>query len=119
MLPYIISLLTAILLTSFAYFLGDFFLEQALAIWHPLLIGASVVVLGAVVEKLRSPMWLIIVTPFPIGMTLLFLFLKSTWPVWLLTYVLTLAIYVIIHMIASSLFRFHSLIPAWKLSKTA
>jgi hypothetical protein len=50
-----------------------------------LFIGASVVILGAIVEKLHSPMWLI-------------------------TYAVTLLIYVILHVIASLFFHFHSLI---------
>lgn len=113
---YLISLVTAILLTGLSYFLGDLFLTNELLLWEAIVIGASVVILGAIVEKLHSPMWLIILTPFPVGMLLLYLFLNEAWSEWLFTYLLTLLIYIIIHILASSMFRFHSLIPAWKLS---
>ncbi|MDQ0178141.1 hypothetical protein [Bacillus chungangensis] len=116
---YFISLVTAIFLTSLAYYLGDLFLTNGLLAWHPLVIGASVVILGAIIEKLHSPMWLIILTPFPVGMVLLFLFLNVNLSHWFFTYALTLVVYVILHVAASSLFRFHSLIPAWKLSTKA
>jgi hypothetical protein len=116
-LKYFSSFVAAISLTSLSYFLGDLFLTKGLLIWQALIIGASVVILGATAEKLRSPMWLIILTPFPVGMLLLFLFLNESWMMWLYTYSLTLLIYVLIHLVASSLLRFHSLIPAWKLSK--
>jgi uncharacterized membrane protein YjjP (DUF1212 family) len=65
---------------------------------------------------LHSPMWLIILTPFPVGMFLLFMFLDGSFMDWLITYSVTLLIYVILHVIASLFFHFHSLIPAWKLS---
>lgn len=105
----------------FAYkcslFLGDAIIAHKLFIWQTIVIGATVVLAGAFVEKIHAPMWLIIITPFPIGMTLLYVFLNETTYTWFITYALTLFIYVIIHVIASSLFRFHSLIPAWKLRK--
>jgi hypothetical protein len=116
-MKYFSSFVAAISLTSLSYFLGDLFLTKGLLIWQALIIGASVVILGATAEKLRAPMWLIILTPFPVGMLLLFLFLNEGFTMWLFTYSLTLLIYVIIHVAVSSLFRFHSLIPAWKLSK--
>ncbi|MBO1513043.1 hypothetical protein [Metabacillus bambusae] len=116
-MKYFSSFIAAITLTSLSYFLGDLFLTKGLLIWQALIIGASVVILGATAEKLRAPMWLIILTPFPVGMLLLFFFLNESWTMWLSTYSFTLLIYVIIHVIISSLFRFHSLIPAWKLSK--
>ncbi|MBM7716592.1 hypothetical protein MHB50_18920 [Siminovitchia sp. FSL H7-0308] len=114
---YVLKLLLAILLTSAAYFLGDAIIAHKLFIWQTIVIGATVVLAGAFVEKIHAPMWLIIITPFPIGMTLLYVFLNETTYTWFITYALTLFIYVIIHVIASSLFRFHSLIPAWKLRK--
>ena len=110
------SLTIAILLTSLAYFLGDYFLSHSLVIWQSLIIGASVVLLGALVEKLHAPMWLIIVTPFPVGMSLLYFFLNTSFDTWLYTYITTLIIYIIIHVFVSFCFNFHSLIPAWKLS---
>lgn len=114
---YFIKLLFAILLTSLAYFLGDLVTADQLFLWHPFIIGGSVVLAGAFVEKVNAPMWLIIVMPFPIGMVLLYLFLNDTILTWFMTYAATLLIYIVIHIIASALFRFHSLIPAWKIGK--
>src|SRR5690625_2711789 len=116
LLYYILNFIIALLLTSTSYFLGALFLPVELAIWQALIIGTSVVSLGGLVEKLNSPMWLIILTPFPVGMGLLFLFLNASFLNWLITYLLILSIYTLIHIIASRFFQFHSLIPAWKLS---
>lgn len=114
---YLLKLMFAILLTAFAYFLGDFIVMNKLFMWHALVIGAAVVLAGAFVEKIQAPMWLIILTPFPIGMVLLYILLGENVLTWFITYAITLAIYVILHIIASSLLHFHSLIPAWKIGK--
>lgn len=114
---YILSFLLSIVLTSLAYFIGGYVLTSGIAFWEAILIGSSVVAIGAFVEKMRAPMWLIILTPFPVGMILLYLLLKEPFVIWLLTYLIILTIYTIIHVFMSYFFRFHSLIPAWKLSK--
>ena len=114
---YFVGLLLAILFTSLAYFLGDIFLFHMLSWWQPLIIGASVVLLGAMVEKLQAPMWLIIITPFPVGMFLLLWFMDWNLSKWFYTYCLTLGIYIVLHIVLSALFKFHSLIPAWKLHR--
>lgn len=114
---YFIKLLLAILLTSLAYFLGDLVTAAQLFLWQPFVIGGTVVIAGALVEKVNASMWLIIAVPFPIGMVLLYLFINDTILTWFMTYAATLLIYIVIHIIASALFRFHSLIPAWKIGK--
>ncbi len=116
MLRYYFDFFLAILLTALSYFIGSTLLSNGLPIWQALIIGATVVLLGAITEALKGPMWLIILVPFPIGMLSLFLFLNEPWLTWLLTYSITLAIYSVIHVIMSLFFKFHSLIPAWKLS---
>ncbi|MCJ8008472.1 hypothetical protein ACFFF5_16845 [Lederbergia wuyishanensis] len=113
---YFISFVLSILLTSLSYFLGSHLLKNGIIFWQALLIGASVVSLGAITEALRAPIWLIVLVPFPVGMFLLFLFLQKPIHVWFLTYVTILAIYTGIHVIMSYFFKFHSLIPAWKIS---
>lgn len=113
---YYFDFLLAIVLTALSYFIGSFLLKNGLSAFHALIIGASVVSLGAITEALKAPMWLIILVPFPVGMTLLFLFLKESVNTWFMTYLLTLAIYSVLHLIMSYFFHFHSLIPAWKLS---
>lgn len=113
---YFLSFALSIFLTSMSYFLGSALLKNNIAIWQAFVIGISVVSLGALTEALNAPIWLIILIPFPVGMLLLYLFLKQPLHVWFLTYLTILALYSVIHVIMSYFFRFHSLIPAWKLS---
>lgn len=113
---YVFDFLLAILLTALSYFIGSFILRKSLSAVHALIIGTAVVSLGAMTEALNAPMWLIILVPFPVGMILLFLFLKESVKTWFITYLLTLAIYSVFHIIMSYFFSFHSLIPAWQLS---
>lgn len=113
---YLVSFVLSIVLTSLSYFLGSYFMKNSLAIWQALLIGFSVVSLGALTESLGAPIWLIVLIPFPVGMLLLYLFLNQPLHIWFLTYITILAIYYVIHVIMSRFFQFHSLIPAWKLS---
>lgn len=114
---YYLDFLLAIVLTALSYFMGSLLFNNGLSAWQALVIGTSVVLLGAVTEALKAPMWLIILVPFPIGMILLFLFLSEPVQIWSTTYLLTLAIYTVIHVFMSYIFKFHSLIPAWKLSQ--
>ena len=113
---YIISFIIAILLTALSYFIGSRLITNGIATWQALIIGTTVVSLGAITEALRAPIWLIVLIPFPVGMLLLFLFLNKPLHTWFFTYLTTLILYTVIHIIASYFFRFHSLIPAWKLS---
>lgn len=113
---YYFDFVLAIVLTSLSYLIGSLLLKNRLSAFHAIIIGTSVVSLGAITEALKAPMWLIILVPFPVGMILLFLFLKESVKTWLKTYLFTLAIYSLLHVIMSFFFNFHSLIPAWKLS---
>ena len=113
---YYFDFLLAIILTALSYFIGSFLISNGLSVFLALIIGISVVSLGAITESLRAPMWLIILVPFPVGMILLYLFLDEPLLTWLITYFITLAIYTVIHVFMSFIFKFHSLIPAWKLS---
>lgn len=115
-MKYLFDFILAVSLNGFSYYIASFFLNNELAIWQALLIGLIVVSLGAITEALGSPMWLIVLLPFPVGMLLLYLFLDATVTEWFLNYFLTLTIYTIIHLPMSYFFKFHSLIPAWKLS---
>ncbi|RIW28964.1 hypothetical protein D3H55_20580 [Bacillus salacetis] len=116
-MKYLFDYLLAITLNGFSYYIASFFLDNELAFWQALLIGFSVVTLGALTEAAGSPMWLIVLVPFPVGMFLLYTFLDETLAHWFLTYGITLAIYTVIHIPMSYFFKFHSLIPAWKLKK--
>lgn len=112
---YVISYFGAILLTAFTYFFADITLFNKLIWWEPLVIGAVVVTAGALVEKIKAPMWLMIFIPFPFGLGFLFYFLNVEVIDWLITYSLTLVYYTILHILISKFLKFHSLIPAWKL----
>jgi hypothetical protein len=115
-LKYLLDFILAVSLNGFSYFVASFILKNGLPFWQALIIGFTVVSLGALTEALGSPMWLIVLVPFPVGMFLLYSFLNVTVPQWFLTYIITLTIYTVIHIPMSYFFKFHSLIPAWKLS---
>ncbi|WP_080847713.1 hypothetical protein [Cytobacillus gottheilii] len=114
-MTYFYNFLLAIFLTASSYFIGSLLLNNGITIIAAIIIGASVVSLGSITEALGAPIWLIVLVPFPVGMTLLFLFLREPIHVWLITYMTTLALYTVIHVVMSYFFKFHSLIPAWKL----
>lgn len=113
---YFISFILATLLTAFPYFLGSLLIRNGISVWQALMIGISVVSLGAITEAFGAPRWLIVLIPFPVGMFLLYLFLNKPLGTWFLTYITTLALYSVIHVVMSYFFQFHSLIPAWQLS---
>lgn len=117
MMKYAVDFMLAIILTAIPYDLGSILISDGIAFWQAILIGFSVVSLGAITEAVGAPIWLIVLVPFPIGMILLFYFLDDSVGQWFLTYLTTLVIYTVIHMVMSYFFYFHSLIPAWKLSK--
>jgi len=114
---YAIDFILAIVLTAISYDLGSLIIGDGIAMWQALLIGLSVVSLGAITEAFGAPIWLIVLVPFPVGMILLYLFLDDAVGQWFLSYLMTLTIYTVIHIVMSYFFYFHSLIPAWKLSK--
>lgn len=113
---YLLSFLLAITLTSLSYFFGSLILKRKISMLQAFIIGASVVSIGAITEAVGAPIWLIVFAPFPVGMILLYVFLKERIHIWFLTYITILALYTVIHIIMSYFFQFHSLIPAWKLS---
>lgn len=112
---YFLSFIVSILLTSLSYFLGSHLIKHPIKLWQSVVIGTSVVSLGAMTEALGAPIFLIVLMPFPVGMILLYVFLRKSLRVWLLTYGTILILYTIIHVVMSFFFDFHSLIPAWKL----
>ncbi|MBM7702809.1 hypothetical protein [Metabacillus iocasae] len=115
-MKYVFDFILAVSLNGFSYFIASLIFKTELPFWQALIIGFAVVSLGALTEAVGSPMWLIVLVPFPVGMFLLYTFLNVAVPQWFLTYVITLAIYTAIHIPMSYFFHFHSLIPAWKLS---
>ena len=114
-MPYVFVYAAAVVLTALAYLAGDLTLHRRLAWYEAGLIGFAVVTLGALAERLGAPLWLIIATPFPVGMGLLYLLMGAGVREWAVTYALTLVYYVVVHVLASRFVGIHSLIPAWKL----
>ncbi|WP_231514845.1 hypothetical protein [Oceanobacillus salinisoli] len=84
-MSYIISFTIAILLTALSYFFGSSLITNAISIWKALIIGISVVSIGAITEQIGAPKWLIVMMPFPVGMLLLFLFLNQPLHIWFFT----------------------------------
>ncbi|MEC0281657.1 hypothetical protein [Terribacillus saccharophilus] len=115
-MKYLVDFILAIILTGLSYYIGSLLFRHGLPIWHAMVIGFSVVALGALTEALGAPIWLIVLVPFPVGMLLLYLFLQIPIYNWFITYATTLAFYTLTHIPMSYYFQFHSLIPAWKLS---
>lgn len=115
-MKYLVDLILAIILTGLSYYIGSLLFRHGLPIWQAMVIGFSVVALGALTEALGAPIWLIVLVPFPVGMLLLYLFLQVPIYNWFITYATTLAFYTLMHIPMSYYFQFHSLIPAWKLS---
>ncbi|MFJ6413265.1 hypothetical protein CHI12_06155 [Terribacillus saccharophilus] len=115
-MKYLVDFILAIILTGLSYYVGSLLFRHGLPIWQAILIGFSVVALGAMTEALGAPIWLIVLVPFPVGMLLLYLFLQVPITNWLITYATTLVFYTLMHIPMSYFFQFHSLIPAWKLS---
>ncbi|KAB8138683.1 hypothetical protein F9U64_03440 [Gracilibacillus oryzae] len=113
---YWISYIIAILLTALSYYTGSKIVKKEMTVLQALIIGTSVVSVGALTEFLGAQIWLIVLMPFPVGMILSYIFLKTTLIRWLGTYLFILFLYTIIHIIVSYFFQFHSLIPAWHLS---
>lgn len=116
-MKYATDYVLAIVLTAFSYYLGSLIISDGITMWQAILIGLSVVSLGAITEAGGAPIWLIVLVPFPVGMILLYEILDVSIGKWFLTYMTTLGIYTGLHIIMSYFFYFHSLIPAWKLSK--
>lgn len=76
-MSYFFSFLMASILTALSYLLGSRLVTNGIATWKALVIGISVVSIGAITEALGAPIWLIILMPFPVGMYLLYLFLNK------------------------------------------
>ena len=113
---YFFSFLLATILTACSYFLGSLLIRNDIAVWQAIIIGVSVVSLGAITEVFGAPIWLIVLIPFPVGMLLLYLYLNKPLATWFLTYLTTLDLYSFIHVVMSYFFQFHSLIASWRLS---
>jgi hypothetical protein len=113
-LPAPILLDVAILFTATSWCLGAYLVDKKFHIFASLAIGCFVCLFGYSVESLGAPIWAVVAAPIPLDLILLWYVLK-TWRKMMLAYVAIWAIYLVFHVLLSSLLHFDSLVPAWRL----
>ena len=113
-LPAPVLLDIRIFFTGLSWGLGFYLVDGRVYIFASLAIGCFVCLFGYSVESLGAPAWAVVAAPVPLDLLLLWYVLRKPRKM-ALAYVLTWAIYIIFHTLLSSLFRFDSLIPPWRL----
>ena len=113
-LPPPILLDIAILFTALSWGLGFYLVDKHVYVFAALAIGCFVCLIGYSVQSVGAPIWLVVAAPIPVDILLLWYVLRR-WRKMLLAYGLIWAIYLIFHVLLSSLLRYDSLIPAWRL----
>jgi hypothetical protein len=79
-----------------------------------LAIGCFVCLFGYSVESLGAPPCAVVAAPIPLDILLLWYVLRNPRKM-LLAYPVIWAIYIVFHVLLSALFRYDSLVPAWRL----
>jgi hypothetical protein len=113
-LPAPILLDIAIIFTAFAWGLGFYLVERKAYIFDSLAIGCFVCLLGYSVASVGAPVWAVVAAPIPLDVLLLWYVLRNVRKM-LVTYPIIWAIYIALHLFLSSVIRYDSLIPSWKL----
>jgi hypothetical protein len=113
-LPTPILLDIAILFTAFSWGLGFFIADRKVYLFESLAIGCFVCLFGYSVESVGAPPWAVVAAPVPLDILLLWYVLRNPRKM-TIAYVSTWAIYIVLHILLSSLLRYDSLIPAWRL----
>jgi hypothetical protein len=113
-LPAPILLDIAILFTALAWGLGLYLVDKRVRLFTSLAIGCFVCLFGYSVASLGAPVWAVVAAPVPLDVLLLWYVLRKPRRI-ALAYVLIWAIYLVFHMLLSSLLRYDSLVPAWRL----
>ena len=113
-LPAPILLDIAILFTALSWGLGFFIADRKVYLFASLAIGCFVCLFGYSVESLGAPPWAVVAAPVPLDILLLWYVLRNPRKM-VIAYVSTWAIYIVLHILLSSLLRYDSLIPAWRL----
>lgn len=113
-LPSPVLLDIAILFTALAWCLGFYIADNRLHVFVSLAIGCFVCLLGYSVASLGAPVWLVVSAPVPLDFLLLWYVLKDVRKM-LIAYPAIWAIYISFHLCLSSVLRYDSLIPGWKL----
>jgi hypothetical protein len=114
MLPSPILLDIAIFFTALSWGLGIYLIDKKVYVFASLAIGCFVCLFGYSVNALGAPPWAVVAAPVPLDLFLLW-HVRKTLHKMFVTYVAIWAIYILFHVLLSSLLRFDSLIPAWRL----
>jgi hypothetical protein len=115
-LPTPILLDIAILSTALCWGLGFFIADRKVYLFASLAIGCFVCLFGYSVESVGAPPWAVVAAPVPVDILLLWYVLRKPRKM-AVAYVSTWAIYIALHILLSSLLRYDSLIPAWRLHR--
>ena len=113
-LPAPILLDIAILFTALSWGLGFFIADRKVYLFASLAIGCFVCLFGYSVASVGAPLWAVVAAPVPLDILLLWYVLRKPRKM-AVAYVATWAIYIVLHILLSSLLRYDSLIPAWRL----
>jgi hypothetical protein len=115
-LPTPILLDIAVLFTALSWGLGFFIADRKVHLFASLAIGCFVCLFGYSVESVGAPPWAVVAAPVPLDILLLWYVLRRPRKM-AVAYVSTWAIYIVLHILLSSLLRYDSLIPAWRLHR--
>jgi hypothetical protein len=115
-LPAPILLDIAILFTALSWGLGFFIADRKLYLFASLAIGCFVCLFGYSVASVGAPPWAVIAAPVPLDILLLWYVMRKPRKMGV-AYVSTWAIYLVLHILLSSLLGYDSLIPAWRLHR--
>jgi len=113
-LPAPILLDIAIFFTALSWGLGMYLVDKKAHVFASLAIGCFVCLVGYSVQSVGAPIWLVVAAPIPIDFLLLWYVLRS-WRKMLLAYPSIWAIYIVFHVLLSSVLHYDSLVPAWRL----
>jgi hypothetical protein len=113
-LPAPILLDIAIFFTALSWGLGFYIADRRAHIFASLAIGCFVCLLGYSVASLGAPVWIVVAAPVPLDLLLLWYVLRQPRKM-VIAYPTIWLIYIVFHVVLSALFRYDSLIPAWRL----
>jgi hypothetical protein len=113
-LPTPILLDIAIIFTALSWGLGMYLVDKKVHLFASLAIGCFVCLFGYSVESLGAPPGAVVAAPIPLDVLLLWYVLRNPRKMFL-AYPAIWAIYIVFHGVLSAIFRFDSLIPAWRL----
>jgi hypothetical protein len=104
----------AIFFTASSWGLGFYIADRNVYLFESLAIGCFVCLFGYSAESVGAPPWAVVAAPVPLDILLLWYVLRKPRKM-AIAYVSTWAIYIVLHILLSSLLRYDSLIPAWRL----